>query len=30
MVIPFKNDDSGYLKWVLDNPTGFVVNVDEP
>jgi hypothetical protein len=30
MVVPFKNDDSGYLKWVLANPTGYVVNVDEP
>ena len=30
MVIPFKHDDSGYLKWVVSNPNGYVVNVDEP
>lgn len=30
MVVPFKNDEAGYLKWILANPTGYVVNVDEP
>ena len=30
MVVPFKDDEAGYLKWVLANPTGYVVNVDRP
>ncbi len=30
MIVPFKSDDAGYLKWVQANPAGYVVNVDEP
>ncbi|WHZ20487.1 MAG: hypothetical protein OJF55_002636 [Rhodanobacteraceae bacterium] len=30
MVVSFRNDDAGYLKWVHGNPGGYVVNVDEP
>ena len=26
----FVDDDSGYLRWLLDNPSGFVVNADRP
>jgi len=24
----FANDDAGYLKWIADNRTGFVLNVE--
>jgi hypothetical protein len=26
----FVNDESGYLKWIDNNPNGFIVNLDEP
>lgn len=25
----FANDDAGYLKWLAENPTGFVLNVEQ-
>lgn len=25
----FANDDAGYLKWIGENPTGFVLNVEQ-
>ncbi len=30
MVKRFKNDEARYLSWVQGNPTGYVVNVNEP
>jgi hypothetical protein len=24
----FKHDDAGYLRWVVDNQSGFIVNID--
>lgn len=30
MISQFRNDEKGYLRWVQDNPNGFVVNADEP
>ena len=30
MIEKFQNDDLGYLAWVQSNPSGFVVNIDEP
>ncbi len=30
MIEQFENDESGYLRWVQANPSGYVVNVDEP
>lgn len=30
MVVPFKDDEAGYLKWVFANQGGYVANVDEP
>lgn len=30
MVESFRSDEAGYLKWIYDNPRGYVVNVDEP
>ena len=30
MVVPFKDDEAGYLKWVLANQKGYVANVHEP
>lgn len=26
----FKNDEKGYLRWVAENPRGFIVNADDP
>lgn len=25
-VVPFKDDDSGFLTWIVDNPDGYVIN----
>lgn len=25
----FANDDAGYLKWIAENPTGYVLNVEQ-
>lgn len=29
MFVVFKNDDDGYLKWLQDNQSGFVLNTRE-
>jgi hypothetical protein len=30
VVEQFESDESGYLRWVQANPSGYVVNVDVP
>ena len=30
MVRKFRDDEAGYLLWVQENQTGYVVNVDDP
>ena len=30
MIKIYRNDDDGYLAWVLANPNGYVVNTDDP
>jgi hypothetical protein len=29
-VITFHDDDAGYADWLIDNPAGYVLNVEPP
>jgi hypothetical protein len=30
LIKKFEDDDTGYLNWVHDNPTGYVINCKDP
>jgi hypothetical protein len=29
-MVTFEDDEAGYLRWLLENPTGYVVNSQRP